>query len=388
MKRAIRLGSAGLWIGLGVSTTALAAPPTVDGSISAVEYGAAITSQRFQTQFGDDNSGDQFGFGSELDQMFVTNDADNLYVGLTGNLQNNGNAMMLFIDVDGDASGAHLLRTRFLSAPIAGLPRFLTGDGGNSGLDHLIFDTGFAPDYLLGWSGGSPLGSQTRNYYLLNWTDLDPVSGGTNHMNTIAGLMTSGDPTASGSSGTLGTFLSSGSTGILGAADNSNVDGVEGGNGLWTVDPATATTGFEFAIPLALLGVGVDDSVCMMAMVSGDNGWMSNQFLPTDTAASTLSNLERPPYNFNEPNGMTGDQFICYTIVAGGGCPNPGCELADINGSCTVDLGDLAILLSNFGTLSGATFADGDIEPPAGPDGDVDLGDLSLMLANFGQDCN
>jgi len=388
MKRAIRLGGAGLCIGLCASTSLLAAPPDVDGSISAVEYGAAITSQRFQTNFGDDNSGDQFGFGSELDQLFVTNDADFLYVGLTGNLQNNGNAMLVFIDVDGAASGAQTLRTRFLSAPLPGLPRFFTGDGLESGLDRLTFDTGFAPDYMLGWSGGSPVGSQTRTYYLVNWMDLDPVSGGTNHMNTIAGLITSGDPTASGSSGTLGTFLSSGSTGILGAADNSNVDGVEGGNGLWTVDPATATTGFEFAIPLSSLGVGVDDSVCLMAMVSGDNGYMSNQFLPTDTAATTLDNLERPPYNFNEPNGMAGDQFVCYTITDAGGCPNPGCERADINGTCTVDLGDLAILLSNFGTLSGATFADGDIEPPASPDGDVDLGDLSLMLADFGQDCN
>ncbi len=56
----------------------------------------------------------------------------------------------------------------------------------------------------------------------------------------------------------------------------------------------------------------------------------------------------------------------------------------DVNGDGCVDLGDLAALLSNFGTTSGATPADGDTDG----DGDVDLGDLAGLLAAFGTgDC-
>ncbi|RMF82132.1 MAG: hypothetical protein D6744_06350 [Planctomycetota bacterium] len=51
----------------------------------------------------------------------------------------------------------------------------------------------------------------------------------------------------------------------------------------------------------------------------------------------------------------------------------------DLNGDDVVDLTDLAILLSNFDTPSGATLEDGDIDG----DGDVDLTDLALLIALF-----
>jgi hypothetical protein len=55
----------------------------------------------------------------------------------------------------------------------------------------------------------------------------------------------------------------------------------------------------------------------------------------------------------------------------------------DLDSDGSVALGDLSILLSNFGTTAGATPEDGDLDG----DGDVDLADLSLMLANFGAIC-
>ena len=74
-------------------------------------------------------------------------------------------------------------------------------------------------------------------------------------------------------------------------------------------------------------------------------------------------------------------------------CPLPGCGTSDIEpaggGDCDVDLTDLAVLLGNFGTTSGATKDDGDIEPsPGGVDGDVDLTDLAVMLGDFGTVCS
>src|SRR5262249_9420946 len=62
-----------------------------------------------------------------------------------------------------------------------------------------------------------------------------------------------------------------------------------------------------------------------------------------------------------------------------GPLPCPG----DVNGDHQVDLSDLTVLLSHFGTTSGATLADGDLDN----DGDVDLADLASLLSHFGTIC-
>lgn len=59
------------------------------------------------------------------------------------------------------------------------------------------------------------------------------------------------------------------------------------------------------------------------------------------------------------------------------GCPG------DLNGDNGVDLADLSLLLSNYGTSSGALPEDGDLDG----DGDVDLLDLSLLLSYYGTTC-
>ena len=59
--------------------------------------------------------------------------------------------------------------------------------------------------------------------------------------------------------------------------------------------------------------------------------------------------------------------------------PCPG----DLDGDLDVDLTDLAVMLTNFGTSSGALPSDGDLDG----DGDVDLADLALQLSNFGNVC-
>jgi len=64
-------------------------------------------------------------------------------------------------------------------------------------------------------------------------------------------------------------------------------------------------------------------------------------------------------------------------FLASTSCPG------DLNQNGVVDLTDLSILLSNFGTLTGAMHADGDLDN----DNDVDLTDLSLMLGGFGESC-
>jgi probable HAF family extracellular repeat protein len=58
--------------------------------------------------------------------------------------------------------------------------------------------------------------------------------------------------------------------------------------------------------------------------------------------------------------------------------------VGDLDGDVTVGLGDLAILLSHFGTTGGAQPGDGDLTG----DGAVDLGDLALLLGAFGTNCD
>ena len=67
------------------------------------------------------------------------------------------------------------------------------------------------------------------------------------------------------------------------------------------------------------------------------------------------------------------------------GCdPNP-CVTCpgDLDGDDGIDLSDVAQLLANYGTTSGATYEDGDLDG----DGDVDLSDLSALLAVYGTTC-
>jgi hypothetical protein len=55
----------------------------------------------------------------------------------------------------------------------------------------------------------------------------------------------------------------------------------------------------------------------------------------------------------------------------------------DLDGDNDVDLADLAQLLGNYGTTSGAVYEDGDLDG----DGDVDLADLAALLGVYGTTC-
>jgi hypothetical protein len=58
-------------------------------------------------------------------------------------------------------------------------------------------------------------------------------------------------------------------------------------------------------------------------------------------------------------------------------------DIEPFGGDGDVDLADLATLLANYGTPSGATYWDGDLDG----DGDVDLADLAALLAVYGTTC-
>jgi hypothetical protein len=78
-----------------------------EGDIDPAEYGLAAPqeSQSCPTPYGDQDFDPflgQISGGSELDALYAANDADNLYLGITGNVELNGNQLIVFIDTDPD----------------------------------------------------------------------------------------------------------------------------------------------------------------------------------------------------------------------------------------------------------------------------------------------
>ena len=79
---------------------------------------------------------------------------------------------------------------------------------------------------------------------------------------------------------------------------------------------------------------------------------------------------------------MTGGDFELIGGFWAGAAEDEFC-FGDLDGDNDIDLADLAQLLGNYGTPSGAVYEDGDLDA----DGDVDLADLAGMLAAYGTSC-
>lgn len=107
-------------------------------------------------------------------------------------------------------------------------------------------------------------------------------------------------------------------------------------------------------------------TVTLTPTVWGWQGWQS------DVPIGSIEFVQNGPFG-NRPVQYD-DLRITFASAA---CPG------DLNGDGIVDVTDLAALLSNFGTLSGATAEQGDGDG----DGDVDLADLTAFLSNFGNTC-
>src|SRR5262245_8801904 len=87
-------------IAMAAGATVSRAVPIVNGSHDA-DYGSAIVVQQTPTGFGDNNLGNQFANGSELDAGYGVVSGGRLYLFLSGNLETNFNKLEIFI-----ASGA------------------------------------------------------------------------------------------------------------------------------------------------------------------------------------------------------------------------------------------------------------------------------------------
>ncbi|GJQ26062.1 MAG: hypothetical protein HBSAPP02_10940 [Phycisphaerae bacterium] len=213
--------------------------------------------------------------GSEMNQLFIQDDASHVYLGVTGNLEANGNAYVLFLKT-GAGGPSNILDTNYV-----GFPQVLRNLNGDT------LDAGFNPNYaiVMTRSGG--------NYtaQLVDLTDTTPPLTVT----ALTFTQTVGPNTFFG--------------------DNSNSSGVTSSNCPTTtpeeqeLNAATSFRGVQFAIDRASIGSPAGAIEVGAALVGGSGFW-SNQTLPP--LGGCQANLGD---NANLNGGTApGNQFLAYTL--------------------------------------------------------------------------
>jgi len=390
----------------------LAAPAyaqTVDGTVTDSEYGSPFATQVTPTGFGDNVN--------ELNALFARwNSSGDLFLGLPGNLETNGNGLVLFLDVRPGGAVAETLdvdpenpgdftdiRAGFGELGSVGGAR--TDDWGTDtdGGEPVsptpggpsVLDPGFNPDLSLELNagGGGP-------GYFINIIDMTVPNEPNDNRDVFLGQNDIGDPAVTQTYTRPDGDATKGSGGeITHAFDNSNTDGVNGFNfddppgelG----DPLSATTGFEFQFSSDFLAIPDGQQFKMMAFItSGGGDFLSNQFLPGLLPGEP--NLGGPGIPGGEPlfdaRVFEGDDFAL---------PVPG----NLNNDTDLDNEDIDALFTGIadGTsdprfnLDGQGDVDGDdavvlVEEildtffgDANGDGAVDVTDLGRIGLNFGQ---
>ncbi|MCX7992437.1 MAG: hypothetical protein N2651_02080 [Fimbriimonadales bacterium] len=341
-------------LGALIATAALSHAQVNGVNIPSKYPGGPLASQTNHTGFGDRLA--THNWGSELNQLFVRCQNGVLYIGVTGNLEGNGNAIHFYIDTGRSQSNTFNLTTGCINCSV-------------QGMSGVVFD--HKPDYALGVNRFDD-GQGNDNIYI----DLHDLLG---NSSTYLGSVR------------VGSGEGSVDRGVKAGFDNSNVQGVTSdpnnvGN------PATAVNGLEVAIPLSELG-NPTGPIRILAVLTGgaDLGdpcrgtYLSNQTLPALNVANTSQQYQNiawarcPNPPFDPPD------FFPFNFQALAGThhvtvqPCPAGPEGDANGDGCVDDADLLIVLFNFGNTGGQ----GDVNS----DNIVDDADLLIVLFNFGTGC-
>jgi hypothetical protein len=395
------LGRSCLSVNLATLPTFTGGAADSDGQIVKAQYGTTpVATEACFTDFGDqkpDPNAVVLTGGSELDQMFVTNDSNNLYVGITGNLERNGNGLILFVEaghaggqggndrlsytgggrVQGMSSNNGVVGANGSFLPLTKGPNGVINIGGSG--DDAILD-GY--DYAFEMNGS---GTPAPGRFYVDRRDLLTNTStfyGQNDVNS------NGSFTTNGVVGTIDFQF---------AYNYFNSVGVVGGEGdaltqaQVAADAATATTGVEFQIPLSAIGLTVGDlprNIEVWAVITNGGGeWISNQALPslrdptgTTTPADSYSNLDLGPHDYSAdgPAGGTPDtqkssyaRTATVTLSALAGCVN-----ADVNCDGSVNGGDILAVRAP-GTWNTASTN----RPDVNNDGQVNGGDILAIRA-------
>jgi len=287
----------------GIALTALArqaqAQLAVTGNLGStpVNYGSnvpgtgALTTQTIGTGFGTSTyAGNQDNTGSELDAAYGVVQNGSLYLFLAGDLQNGGNHLNVFID-DGASGG----QSTFQATP--------GGLFAASAMNGSKFSPGFTANMMLDINEYN--GSMYADQYVLNG------SGSTN--NYLGSIPLTNDIGTGNLSGITVGFNdsnvdspTSGNDGNQGAAEN-------------TGNLQAVTKGVEIGIPLADLGTPSGNILVLAAINGGNDGYLSNQFLPGLPVGT--NNLATATFDFSS---TPGEYFSVASSLPNGTWINPG----------------------------------------------------------------
>ncbi len=305
------IAAAFLFASLGaLASTARAA---VDGKLGPGDsYGSPVAVQDTPTGFGNNVS--------ELDAAYARLDAlGNLSLLVTGNLEGNGNGILIWLDIRaGGAVASTLMDGSGIVGSIGGT-RFddwgtdIDGGGGVSPTPGggSVFDPGFNPDL------GIEINASGGFNYFVNIIDLALANNGNPNVDSYLG-----QNARDGSAATQNYNRNDGNVSLghggsaVHAFDNSNSLGVTDSS---AVGALTATTGVEFFLASQLLAADPGHTVKAMVVISNGGGeYLSNQLLGAAGLAGS-SNLESAGGTGGTPlfdaRLFAGDQYFAIPQV-------------------------------------------------------------------------
>jgi len=228
-----------------------------------IVYGSPLSVQTINTGFGNSPGGGDAVGGSELDAGYGVITGGNLFLFLSGDFENNGNHLNVFIG----------------SSDVPGQNTLNISPSTEANMNGSVFSPGFSPNYMIDandYAGvvyidgfSLPFGGQASQSYLGNI----PGSGGIYAAQNMGPFTLALNNTHASTMGTAGAALSGATSG------------------------AATTTGLELQIPLSTIGNPAGAVMVMADINGGGDGYLSNQFLPGLPVGS--GNLATPGFNFS-----------------------------------------------------------------------------------------
>ncbi|MCA9276706.1 MAG: hypothetical protein KDA29_11820 [Phycisphaerales bacterium] len=343
---------------------------TVDGSLDA-SY-ANFFLQGNYTGFGNETDGTvdgdgPNGGGSEIDGIYITKDATNLYIFVAGNLEYNGNGLDLYIDTG--AGGDSELGSG-------------SGDGAFivNGQSGLVFDSGFTANYVFSVdSTDDDMDGMTPNVPRAHFGS---ISGSIDNLGNLAGW-------GAANAGAL-------SGGISMGVDNSNTEGVIGDPS--AASPVSPDADWAYGSEIDNLRVYLDEAnnklwVFLAGNMEGNYNKLTlffdsqpggqNVILDNnvDISFNALNNMS----NITFDSGFEADYWIDFNQGVDGGSG----ALQRFTDAATMRTEGALIdpffgVIVDYGSYDGGNIADFPMIPFAGPRIDIQDGSLGSLFANYG----
>ena len=335
---------AGVW-----GPTAIA-QPVLDGENIESDFGTSglLAVQTNRTGFG--KSELRFtASGNEMDQLWVGQDGTYLYIGITGNLETNGNEFHIYLDTTTD--GQNPLQTELCGGPPYALQDLgaeahvnTNGTPGDTTDDYwertgaytgAVLDAGFKPNFAI--TANVYQASMYASIYKLMGTP-NPYVSPYDHPDTVvtetldvyttrcylgrstvnvgpATLSDGGQGWPDNECATNGYDLTTNGWQMF--FDDTNTAGVDGtGTSGQETNAATATKGLEIRAPLADLGLTPASEFRIMAFLTASGGgYTSNHTLPPTNTYNNW-NGRYPQIDFTASPDYDGAQYATVNLAA------------------------------------------------------------------------